>query len=203
MISLVSGLDDAGADASVPACPGWSVRDVVAHLAAIAQDVVAGRLSRLPSDEETAAQVARFTGRDIAHALAAWTDVAPRFERVIDTFRLHAPLIDITSHEHDIRGALGERGARSTEAVWYCAERLLTGLRTPVPLRVVVEDAEFRVGPDDEAELLLNTGRFECLRWRTGRRSRAQLRALDWSGDPTPLLDHLVLFGPATSDVVE
>ncbi len=45
--------------------------------------------------------------------------------------------------------------------------------------------------------------RFEALRWRTGRRSRAQLAAMDWSDDPTPVLDHLYLFGPAAADVVE
>ena len=93
--------------------------------------------------------------------------------------------------------------ARDTEAVRYCAERLLSGLRSPAPLRVVVEDAEFRIGPDDEAELILTTSRFEALRWRMGRRSRAQLVALDWSADPTHVLDHLVAFRPATSDVIE
>jgi hypothetical protein len=36
-----------------------------------------------------------------------------------------------------------------------------------------------------------------------GRRSRSQFAALDWSGDPSPVLDHLVVFGPATSDVIE
>jgi hypothetical protein len=41
------------------------------------------------------------------------------------------------------------------------------------------------------------------LRWRTGRRSRAQLAAMDWSGDLTPVLDHLYTFGPADADIVE
>jgi hypothetical protein len=36
-----------------------------------------------------------------------------------------------------------------------------------------------------------------------GRRSRDQLAALDWSGDPAPVLDHLVIFGPARTDIVE
>jgi len=36
-----------------------------------------------------------------------------------------------------------------------------------------------------------------------GRRSRSQLTALDWSGDPSAVLDHLVVFGPATADVIE
>ena len=55
----------------------------------------------------------------------------------------------------------------------------------------------------ERAEILLSTTRFEALRWRTGRRSRAQLAAMDWSGDPTPVLDHLYMFGPAGADIIE
>ena len=72
-----------------------------------------------------------------------------------------------------------------------------------MPLRVTVEDGEYRSGPDDKPEIALRTTRFEALRWRTGRRSRAQLAAMDWSNDPTPVLDHLYLFGPANADLVE
>jgi hypothetical protein len=71
---------------------------------------------------------------------------------------------------------------------------------------VTVEDTQYRSGPDERAEipeLLLSTSRFEALRWRTGRRSRAQLAAMDWSGDSTPVLDHLYLFGPAEADLIE
>ncbi len=38
---------------NVPACPRWSVRDVLAHLATVAEDAVAGRLSPPPSEDET------------------------------------------------------------------------------------------------------------------------------------------------------
>ncbi len=110
---------------------------------------------------------------------------------------------DITSHEHDIRGAVGLPGARDSAAVWYSSDQVLTNLRTPVPLIVTVEDGQYSVGPDDRAEIRLRTMRFEALRWRTGRRSRAQLAEMDWSGDPTPVLDHLYLFGPADADIVE
>jgi hypothetical protein len=51
--------------------------------------------------------------------------------------------------------------------------------------------------------LTLRTTRFEAFRWRMGRRSREQLAALDWSGDPTPVLGHLVVFGPARTDIAE
>ncbi|MBO0771975.1 MAG: maleylpyruvate isomerase family mycothiol-dependent enzyme [Actinobacteria bacterium] len=205
--SLVSGLAGTELSAPVPACPAWSVRDVLAHLAATAEDVQAGRMTGIPTDEETAAQVARFAGRDLPGILAAWAAAAPAFEQAIAGFRVWPGVIDLASHEQDIRGALGRPGARDNEAVWHAAGRLLAGLRPPVPVRVVVEDAEFLAGPADGTgaapALQLTTSRFEAFRWRMGRRSRAQLAALDWSGDPAAVLDHLVVFGPAAADVVE
>ena len=41
-------LDDPGRwGAPVPACPGWSVHDVIGHLVVLAQDTVEGRLPEL------------------------------------------------------------------------------------------------------------------------------------------------------------
>jgi uncharacterized protein (TIGR03083 family) len=203
IIGLVSGLDDAAWSTPVAACPGWSLRDVVAHLAAVADDWAGGRLAGAPTDEGTAAQIARFGGCDAAEILAAWTDAAARLDHMAETAGVAPPLGDITSHEHDIRGALSQPGARDSAAVWYTSDQLLATLRTPVALGVTVEDGQYRSGPDDRAEIRLCTTRFEALRWRTGRRSRAQLAAMDWSGDPTPVLDHLYMFGPAKSDLIE
>jgi hypothetical protein len=114
-----------------------------------------------------------------------------------------SPLTSTTSGARSVN-----LGARHTVVVRVGAERLLTWLQPPIPLRVVVEDAEYRVGParDGEGEgeiVVLTTDRFEAFRWRMGRRSRAQLANLQWTGDPTPILDHLVVFGPAPTDIYE
>ena len=186
-------LDEAAASTAVAACPGWSVRDVVAHVAAVADDWADGRLAGPPTDEETAAQIARFDGQDMTEILAAWTDAATRLDRMAETAGVAPPLGDIATHEHDVRAAIGRPGARDSSAVWWTSDRLLANLRTPVPLLVTVEDSLYWTGPT----------RFDALRWRTGRRSRAQLAAIDWSGDPTPVLDHLYMFGPTATDVVE
>jgi hypothetical protein len=66
-----------------------------------------------------------------------------------------------------------------------------------------VAGTQYQVGPDGEPALELTTTWYEAFRWRMGRRSRGQLAALDWSGDPSPVLDHLVVFGPAPTDVIE
>jgi uncharacterized protein (TIGR03083 family) len=203
LTSLVSGLDGPALATPVPACPGWEVADVVAHLAAIVEDALAGRLTGPPSEAETAVQVARYKGRPMSRTLAGWTAGAPRFEEVISAFDIPPAVIDVASHEQDIRGALGLPGARDNEAIRQMAGWLLERLRTPVPVCVTVEDAQFRAGPDGDPVLGLRTTRFDAFRWRMGRRSRGQLAALDWSGDPAPVLDHLVVFGPARSDIAE
>ena len=112
-------------------------------------------------------------------------------------------MIDISSHEQDIRAAVGPPGARDTEIIWHSSDWLLTRLRTPVALMVAVEDAQYRAGPPEGTPLRLTTSRFEAFRWRMGRRSRSQLAALDWSGDPSPVLDHLTFFGPSATDIIE
>ena len=61
-----SRIDDLtrGTDGSTPVatCPGWTVRDVVAHLTGLCEDWVDGNLLGYASDTWTAAQVARFEG---------------------------------------------------------------------------------------------------------------------------------------------
>ena len=203
VLALMTGPDDALWHMAVPACPGWSAHDVVAHMTAVAEDWAAGSLAGPPTDEQTAAHVTRFSGYEATGLMDAWRNAAARLDDLAATNGVEPPLGDIVCHEHDIRGAIGRAGARDSAAVWHTSDRLLTILDTPVPLRITVEDGEYRSGPDDKPEIELRTTRFEALRWRTGRRSRAQLAAMEWSNDPAPVLDHLCLFGPANADLVE
>ena len=205
---LAGLLGSLGADdlaAPVPACPGWSVHDVAAHLTAVADDALAGRLTGPPSDEQTAEQVARFRDSPVDRMLETWTDLSPRFEEMIAAFDVWPAVLDVATHEQDIRGALGRPGSRDAEVVRVGAERLINSMQPPAPVTLRVEDGEFRVGPDaeDVPALTLDTTRFEAFRWRLGRRSRAQLAALRWSADPSPVLDHLVVFGPSPEDIHE
>ena len=203
LAGLVAGLDEAQLGIAVPACPGWSVADVMGHLAAIPEDALAGRLTGPPTEAETAVQVDRFRGRPMAQTLAGWADNAPAFEEIVAAFEVWPAVIDVASHEQDIRGAVGQPGARDTDVIRQLAGWLVARLRPPVPLRVTIDGTEFRVGPDGDPALALATTWYEAFRWRMGRRSRSQLAALDWSGDSSPVLDHLVVFGPAPADVIE
>jgi uncharacterized protein (TIGR03083 family) len=108
---LVGGLDEGALASPAPACPGWSVADVVSHVVAVAEDVVAGRLTGPPSAEQTAAQVARFQGRSLPSVLDAWAEAAPGLEEAIAAFEVWPAVLDVLAHEQDIRGALGRPGA--------------------------------------------------------------------------------------------
>ena len=201
---LVTGLDeDAALSTAVAACPGWSVRDVVAHVAAVADDWADGCLSGPPTDEETAAQIARFGGHDMADILAAWTDAAARLDRMAETAGVAPPLGDITSHEHDVRGAIGRPGARDSTAVWWT-------------LRPVAHE------PANADATACHGGRRPVSQ-RTRRRSRNTpphyairgLALANWPPQPRPARRYgLVgrpdsgtrssyMFGPADVDVVE
>lgn len=193
-------------DLPVPATPGWRVHDVVAHLVGGAEDITGGRVPvDGPTSQWTAAHVRRGRGKVLVELLDRWDDRSRVLERIIDRGEAWQIVLDIGAHEHDIRGALGDRGARDTRLVTRGAAVLLGQLRTPLPLCVRTETAEFTCGPpaDWGITAALTTTSFEAFRWRLGRRSRAQLRAMDWDADPLPYLDHLCEFGPAEADVVE
>ncbi len=193
----------------VPACPGWTVHDVVAHLVAVAEDVMGGRLTGIPTDEDTSAQVARRRDDTLVDMVAEWTELAPPFEAFLSTTPVWPAALDVLSHEQDIRGAIHHPGARDVPGITAGARRLAQSIPSPVPLTVHLggEDLEIAMGEDADrdagSELELTTTAFEVFRFRLGRRSRAQLAGMAWTGDPEPLLDHLTIFGPNPADVIE
>jgi uncharacterized protein (TIGR03083 family) len=190
------------ADRPVPACPGWSVRDVVAHLLGNVEDALAGRLTGPPTDEQTAEQVARHRADRFTDVVDQWDEQAPAFEKIIGEFKVWPGVIDVVTHEHDIRGALGLPGERDSDGVRATSGALLGWFEPPVAMILETESGAQRVGPEGDP-LTLTTTRFEFVRFRMGRRSRRQLENLRWSADPSAVLDHLVVFGPAPADIIE
>ena len=69
--TLVRGRDGI-AELAVPACPGWTIRQVVAHLAGVAQDIVALNLEKKGTGPWADAQVARLGGHSIDDLLDLW-----------------------------------------------------------------------------------------------------------------------------------
>lgn len=196
-------------DQPVPATPGWTVHDVIAHLTGVAQDLAAGvPLTAGPTEEWTAGHVAR--GRDVptSDLLAEWERAAPSVEAALAQTTIWPLVLDAAAHEFDVRGAVGDTDARDCPVVHVGAAVMLKGLQVPRPLIVETELREVRAGPVGDASSVgepdrLVTTDFEAFRWRLGRRSRQQLSAMNWCGDPAPYVDSLCIFGPALRDLVE
>jgi uncharacterized protein (TIGR03083 family) len=201
---LVAGLPDETCAQVVPATPAWTVHDVVAHLSGIVDDALHGRMEGAPGDEWTARQVQARRDVPVAALLAAWSERAPLVEA---SPTLPLPLVaDVTTHEQDLRGALGRPGARDNEGIAWAFPQLVEGFVGKVTLadlpaiRVVTDAGTWG---DDAAPVTLETSRFELYRAFFGRRSLPQIRSLGWSADPEPYLEHVVIFSPATVDLVE
>lgn len=197
--ALVRNLSEQEAATPAAACPGWSVADVVAHCTGIVEDALAGRLSGPPDDEQTAVQVARHRGRPIADVLDIWAQGVAPFAEVIAEAEVAPAMIDILSHEHDIRTALEKPGHRDDPGVALAARFVVEGLDlSPDVIEVVFPDgstARSVTAAETGTVTQLRASQFEVLRFRLGRRSRDEIASMDWSNDPTPFLDQLFVFG--------
>jgi len=209
---LVHDLDDDTARAPVPACPAWSVHDVVAHLSGICADILEGRIDGVATDPWTAAQIAARTAVPLPDLLDEWGELAPKVEAVAATFGDAGDqwVADQATHEHDIRGALGAPGARDSQTAAIAVDFMVGGFLLGVAgrglpvLEVRAGDRTWASGPGEPA-VRLRTERFEVMRSVAGRRSIDQLRALPWEGEPAPYLDAFTWgpFRPAAAPVVE
>ena len=204
---IAAGLDAAAVDRPVPACSGWTAHDVVAHLAGICTDTLAGQLDGVTTAAWADGHVRDRRDRTMNELLEEWSLAAPGLENAPDRFP--EPLgtvwvLDLTAHEHDFRGAVDRPGARDAPAVrlaiefllWIGIHPMLVGhglealsIRTPCASWVVGASTDVGHGrPEVDRVPTLACPTFELFRALTGRRSRAQIARFDWSSDPEPFL---------------
>lgn len=207
--TLARSLPAADLDRPVPACPGWSVRDVVAHLAGLAVEALDGTLrpgpGGVPPDSETARQVRDRAGRDLEAVLAEW---ASRVDAVVGALdgRAMPPNIaqDVLCHEADVVEAVGASTPPQEDwlpAARWMARGVIGRLDGPGTLVVRADGDEVRGGSGDGGALAsVDVGSYELFRGLFSRRSRAQVAAWDWTGDPTPWVDRIGVFGPRDDD---
>jgi uncharacterized protein (TIGR03083 family) len=205
--ALVRSASHEQLEAVAPATPAWRVRDVLAHMVGVPTDVLAGRMEGVASDAWTEAQVERYRGVPLEQVLAEWDEASATVEPMIPDFGVMAgqAIADVVTHEHDIRHALGATEARDSDAVligsawcaqWIAKRSAGEGLGT---LRVETDLWTHTYG-SGEPDLVLRSSAFELLRAATGRRSVAQIRAFDWSGEPQPHLVPLAIFTARAED---
>jgi uncharacterized protein (TIGR03083 family) len=196
------------ADAPVPTCPGWTVKDVVAHLSGSLGAYIAGGLEGASSPSWGDNQVKERRGLSVEECLAEWEKSAQEAGELFESRLGVVAVADVLAHEHDIRTALDRPGQRDGEGVLASVELALGFIEQKIQaselpaLRIETEDIAKEIG-DGEPAGTLRTSTFELWRSLHGRRSAAQVRALDWSVDPEPWVGVMFLFGPAETDIHE
>ena len=189
----------------VPACPAWTVHDVIAHLSGVIDDILAGRLDGVATDPWTEAQVVARKDASVREMLADWGEKAPQVEAMVDGFGGPGRQLvaDVVTHEHDLRGALETPGAHESDAVDIGLDFVAPGFvasasRLGLPaVEVRATDGRRWSSGDGPAEVTLIAGPYDLLRSFTGRRSPAQIGKLDWSGPWDSYLPAFA-FGPFT-----
>ena len=209
---LVRNTDPDALDATAPATPAWRVRDVVAHLAGVCDDVSNGNMDGVASDAWTDTQVAKRAGLTIDELLDDWEQHSLKVEAVMNDLgpAIGQMLADAATHEQDIRGSLGVPGGRDSDATVIGVDWGLTMLGARLAhqgrgtLRIEHEGGTTEIG-EGEPVTSLRASRYELGRAMTGRRSRAQLEALEWDGplDPDEINLAPELFAFPTTDLIE
>ena len=162
---LMRSITSEQAQLVVPHCPQWTVKDCLAHMVGVPEDVINGQMEGVASEAWTNRQVQRHTNDSVDDLLAVWETNAPVFAKILPN--IPQPVIsqfmfDQTTHEHDIRRAVGQPGARDTLAV-AVAEGFIRNSLAQQSDPAIAQLATHKL-----------TG-FEYLRSLSGRRSRAQI----------------------------
>ncbi|MCP5027315.1 MAG: maleylpyruvate isomerase family mycothiol-dependent enzyme [Actinomycetia bacterium] len=197
LIELARSLTPEQAETIIPLTPDWRVKDAVAHVCGIIADILAGRLEGLGSDEWTAAQVADRADATIDQICDEWLSYALEFgERLAAEPFLGVRLTgDLIVHIQDIQDALGIEQDVGSVATTVGAHRYVPQLQERVHeqlgigLDVELTDGTSWPAPGAYQRVSLRATPHDFLRSVTGRRTRAEVEALDWTGDPTEILD--------------
>ena len=210
IVHLTEHLDEQRAALRVPTCPQWTVHDVVAHLSGVVDDALAGRLDGVATDPWTAVQVDARRATPIADIVAEWETNAPSFEEILDPIgdAGRQAVADVVIHEHDVRTALGEPGARDSDAVQIAlgfVAPLFVSSAAAGGVVVGVRTSDGTTFGDHDAPIVLTGDSFELLRAMTGRRSVDQLRDLHWLGNGEAVLPCFTFgpFRPCSDDIDE
>lgn len=204
---ILSLVNSANAELPVEACPGWTVRNTIAHLLGVLRDLSAGKIEDASTDSWSAGHITRAGDRSVSDLAAEWHVLANTNPGVFQS--LGAVLVaDLVTHEFDIKQAIGNSQGRDEQVVRSVALFYLNALDAVwredgvPPLRILTETNALDIGGDNP-ETSVEMSWFEISRVVSGRRSLEQVKALAWSGDPDPWLDHLFVFGPRESALVE
>lgn len=185
LITLLRRPDDPGR-IPVPSCPGWTIRDVIAHVTGICQQAAAS-LSR----DQGAAAVPQVDALDLEDLLAEWERSGGQLDILLE----HAGgggrrmMMDAFTHELDIRLAIGAPLPAAHPAYPGAFDVVAGGFSTSVasrglPALLLQTPAASWTAGDGEPAAVVRGSVPDMYRSLAGRRTRQQIRELAWSAEP-------------------
>lgn len=213
--ALVEDLDEARLAAPVPTCPGWTVRDLLAHLVGVAEETVRGTYFpgaaeawRDPAlaearDRWTAAQVTRRADRDPVALLRELDDHADRLVTMLrrgegpvfdgPAWMLTSPVADLAVHLEDLRAALGAQSDPDAPvtALGFAVFREWLHARIGacgLPALRLSDGTRHWVLGEGPPGATLTAPAPELFALLSGRRSLTRILDAGWDGDPAPYL---------------
>jgi uncharacterized protein (TIGR03083 family) len=172
----------------VPACPEWTVTDLLGHLTAIAERVLVRHGGTPPPAPAPL---------DVPGLLDRWDDMGEELDRLLAEAGGRSGeimVMDAYTHELDLRAAL-DVPPPSEHAAWGPSfDVLVRGFSGSVagrglpPLRVRATGGSEWTAGHGRATATLTAPAHDLYRALAGRRSPAQLVVLDWSEAPEPWL---------------
>jgi uncharacterized protein (TIGR03083 family) len=229
ILAVLDGQSDGPLSTVIPACPAWTIRQLVAHMTGVAADAIAARFpvvnphgpwaERQPIiDAFTARHVTTRQGMATREVLAEWADHVPVLTRMLrgeQAFPAGSiPIIDwmvvcdIAAHNQDLRGALNLPGNRESAGVALSLTRYIAGVSQRIAaaglpaLRLCTEHGEHIAGHGSPSSTVTAT-QWELFRALCSRRSPPQIRSLRWSGDAEKYLPLLPAYGLPRDDLIE
>lgn len=202
LTAALTALPAEAAERPVPACPQWTVRQTVAHLAGACADILAGRLEDAGSEAWTARQVEAAGDRPLPDLLADWAGTGPQVAALLAGVPkvMGQVVMDAVSHEYDLCEALDLPLPSSAPdgdpvlatAVGWVAPRFVRNAEKAgvPPFRVEVGDRSWTYR-EGEPLATARWSELDAVRAVTGRLTLEQVRGLGWDGDPGP---HLAAF---------
>ncbi|HEU5271814.1 MAG TPA: maleylpyruvate isomerase family mycothiol-dependent enzyme [Jatrophihabitans sp.] len=218
---LISPLSAAELDRRTPACPHWSVRDVLAHLAdssasfpdssALVADssvfaLSAATFAACATDQ--AAELFPDSGRarPVAELLASWQRHLPEVTQIPVSSQSWLPILhEALSHEADIRGAIGAPllPADVLAAAWPLLTDPIARRLAPLGTVLLRLDEQPIMLGDGTPDVEVVATQFDFWRAWFGRRSRAQIAGWVRVGDPAGLAELLPVVPPRDTDLIE
>ena len=198
LLALLEAHDPA---TSVRACPGWSALDVVRHVISVAEDYERGSTADNLSPIHTAAAVDARAERDLVWLATEWNELTARIRPHLEALepdpgRWPAIIVtDLVVHVHDVRNALRVPDHAdpnievATGQLIKQARVVLAGTAAPSFVISVPGVRDWIVGRGAPT-LSLTSDLWSLFRAISGRRTRAEAAAMQWSADPTQVLDH-------------